>query len=158
MLWEHKLMLISDVIEEWLAVQRNWQYLENIFSTSEIQSQLPIETAKFNQVDKFWEDLMNKTKRNPLVIDNCLSEDLLSKLKINHAVLDEIYLCLQFYLETKRIAFPRFYFVSNDELLKILSETRNPLMIQSDIRKLFDCINNLCFSPEDKYNTTVEGF
>ena len=35
-IWEQKLTLISDVIEEWLSVQRNWQYLENIFGTAEI--------------------------------------------------------------------------------------------------------------------------
>ena len=34
--WENKLLIVNNVIDEWLACQRNWQYLESIFSTSEI--------------------------------------------------------------------------------------------------------------------------
>lgn len=34
--WEKKLSYISDVIEEWLAFQRQWMYLENIFNAEDI--------------------------------------------------------------------------------------------------------------------------
>ena len=37
--------------------------------------------------------------------------------------------CLQDYLETKRVAFPRFYFVAPADLLDILSKGSNPQLI-----------------------------
>lgn len=145
--WEKRLSYISDVIEEWLAFQRQWMYLENIFNAEDIQKQLPQETKSFQGVDKFWRDKMIQTKKQPLILDAvCASEGLLIRLRKMNGTLEEIQRCLENYLGTKRAAFPRFFFLSNDELLEILSQTRNAHAVQPHLRKCFDGIAKIEFT------------
>lgn len=53
---------------------------------------------------------------------------------------------LEQYLETKRHVFPRFYFISNEDLLEILANARKPELIQVHIKKLFENIKFLTLS------------
>jgi dynein heavy chain len=45
--WNRKLCAVSDVLEVWVAVQRNWLYLQPIFESADINRQLPTEGKKF---------------------------------------------------------------------------------------------------------------
>eukprot|EP01022_Parablepharisma_sp_SALTPOND_P014052 TRINITY_DN188_c0_g2_i1.p1 TRINITY_DN188_c0_g2~~TRINITY_DN188_c0_g2_i1.p1 ORF type:complete len:4549 (-),score=684.34 TRINITY_DN188_c0_g2_i1:241-13887(-) len=144
--WETRLGNIFDILEEWLVCQRNWIYLESVFSAQDIQKQLPSETEKFRQVDRFWREIMNRTNKNKKIRDACASEGLKTRFAQNNACLDEIRKSLENYLRTKRKGFPRFYFLSDDELIAILSETRNPQAVQPHLRKCFDAIAHIDFT------------
>ena len=49
--------------------------------------------------------------------------------------LSQLSKALEDHLETKRIAFPRFYFLSTEDLLDILSQNRNPKYVVSFVKK-----------------------
>ena len=56
------------------------------------------------------------------------------------------------YLETKRLAFPRFYFVSSADLLDILSNGNQPKIVMKHLTKLFDSMAKLKFKQDDAGN------
>ncbi|KAI8801429.1 dynein heavy chain and region D6 of dynein motor-domain-containing protein [Cladochytrium replicatum] len=147
--WDKMLSLFAETLDATLICQRNWLYLESIFSAPDIQRQLPDEARMFSQVDRSWKDVMRKIYRNPNAIKSGTMPGLLEIMQQNNILLDQIQKCLEDYLESKRLLFPRFYFLSNDELLEILSQTRNPQAVQPHLSKCFDAIKSLEFSSSD---------
>ncbi|KAJ1345264.1 hypothetical protein BSLG_000778 [Batrachochytrium salamandrivorans] len=142
--WERTLTHIMEAIEILLVVQRQWIYLENIFVGAEdIRKQLPKESAVFDSVNSSWGDILKKIHKDRNVLRATHIQGLLQTLTEMNSHLEKIQKSLDMYLETKRQAFPRFYFLSNDDLLEILGQAKDPNSVQPHLKKCFDNIHKL---------------
>jgi dynein heavy chain, axonemal len=111
-----------------------------------------------------WKELMFEIKNDTLILGLDYRVGLLEELKQASVALDRIQKCLNDYLESKRKFFPRFYFLSNEDLLEILGDSKKPLKVQAHLKKIFEGVNKLTFKhgeteiigAESKEGETIE--
>lgn len=144
--WEKQLSNIQATMDEWFRCQGTWAYLEPIFSSADISRSLPKEKQLFVDIDDNWHAIMDQTRSTPQVLTRCQDEGLHKLLSDANNTLEEVLRKLQQFLETKRMAFPRFYFISNEELLQILSDSKDPYLVQPYLCKCFEGIKRIQFA------------
>ncbi|KAI3354358.1 hypothetical protein L3Q82_018881, partial [Scortum barcoo] len=143
-LWEVRLSDLDEYLLSLNAIQRRWVYLEPIFG----RGALPREEARFKRVDEDFRSIMSDIQRDNRVVS------LSSRAGIRNSlvtILDQLQRCqksLNEFLEEKRSAFPRFYFIGDDDLLEILGQATNPTVIQSHLKKLFAGIHSVVFDEQ----------
>uniref|UniRef100_A0A8W4FHF7 Dynein axonemal heavy chain 17 n=1 Tax=Sus scrofa TaxID=9823 RepID=A0A8W4FHF7_PIG len=144
--WQQKLSTADSVISIWFEVQRTWSHLESIFIGSEdIRAQLPEDSTRFDDIDQEFKALMEEAVKTPNVVEATNKPGLYDKLENLKKRLAVCEKALAEYLETKRLAFPRFYFVSSADLLDILSNGNDPVEVSRHLSKLFDSLCKLKF-------------
>uniref|UniRef100_A0A2K6N2V0 Dynein axonemal heavy chain 17 n=1 Tax=Rhinopithecus bieti TaxID=61621 RepID=A0A2K6N2V0_RHIBE len=144
--WQQKLSMADSVISIWFEVQRTWSHLESIFIGSEdIRAQLPEDSQRFDDIDQEFKALMEDAVKTPNVVEATSKPGLYDKLEALKKSLAICEKALSEYLETKRLAFPRFYFVSSADLLDILSNGNDPVEVSRHLSKLFDSLCKLKF-------------
>ncbi|KNC55366.1 dynein heavy chain [Thecamonas trahens ATCC 50062] len=155
--WDRNLRLFKETLEAWLVCQAQWMYFETIFSNSEIVKQLYEEEKMFREVHRSWNAIMRRVQDGPRCLDAVLEPGMLEQLRANNRILEQVQASLESKLEGKRSFFPRFYFLSNDELLEILAESKNPAAVQPHLLKCFSNVAALEFSaPEPSGRSSMD--
>ena len=104
-----------------MTVQRNWSHLESIFNLQDDMSfQLPNEASIFAGVNKAFIEEMDRISKDKNARRGLTHEGFNDTLVDLNKRLEHIQRSLEQFLKSKRILFPRFYFISNDDLLEML--------------------------------------
>lgn len=106
--------------------------------------QLPEDTKVFEGIDKEFRDLMAEVSQNPSVVEACTPERGNTLIGWSAAI-KKCEKALNDYLEQKKKAFPRFYFLSNQSLLTILSNGQNAPKVCEFLGDCFEGLKGLKF-------------
>ncbi|TFY72237.1 hypothetical protein EVG20_g758 [Dentipellis fragilis] len=153
--WEEKLNRIHVLFDVWIDVQRQWVYLEGIFSGSaDIKHLLPVESARFQNINTEFLAVMKKVYKSPFVIDVMNIQGIQKSLERLADLLNKIQKALGEYLERERSSFPRFYFVGDEDLLEIIGNSKDILRIMKHLKKMFAGISTIML---DDDLTQIQG-
>ena len=149
--WTHSLDLMVTCIDEWIKVQQAWVLMDKIFGASEdIRMQLPEEARQFDAINQAWIKMMMGMHEEPNVKLQC---EVDGRPMVLESIMERLENCqksLTNYLNTKRAAFPRFYFKSEAALLSILGDS-NPLNIQEHLSSMFMACKKFKFVQGSQY-------
>lgn len=155
--WENKLNRVHVLFDVWIDVQRQWVYLEGVFTgNADIEQLLPNESHRFRVINSDFLAVMKKVGKSPQVLDVLAINGIQDTLEKLATSLGKIQKALGEYLERERVAFPRFYFVGDEDLLEIIGNSRDTLRVAKHLRKMFAGISGL-IHPEADDSETLEG-
>lgn len=153
--WEAKLNRVHVLFDVWIDVQRQWVYLEGIFSGSaDIKHLLPVESARFANINTEFLTVMKRVYKSPFVLDVLTIPAVQKSLERLADLLSKIQKALGEYLERERASFPRFYFVGDEDLLEIIGNSKDILRIMKHFKKMFAGAANLLLDDDLLY---IEG-
>jgi dynein heavy chain 1, cytosolic len=142
-------------LDVWIDVQRQWVYLEGIFSGSaDIKHLLPVESSRFQNINVEFLTVMKRVYKSPFVLDVLNIPNIQKSLERLADMLHKIQKALGEYLERERSSFPRFYFVGDEDLLEIIGNSKDILRIMKHLKKMFAGISTVKL---DEDLTEIQG-
>jgi len=148
--WHKALLNVNEVFLLISEIQRTWSYLEPLFLHSdEVKRELPEDATRFASIDVNVRTILKKAWRVKNVKAAFNQKGLFEKLENIQEQLDLCKKSLADFLDGRRRQFPRYYFVSEADLLDILSNGSRPEKILQHIPKVYLCTKSLTLSKNE---------
>ncbi|KAK2746366.1 hypothetical protein FQN57_003248 [Myotisia sp. PD_48] len=142
--WEDKLTRVHVLFDVWIDVQRQWVYLEGVFTgNADIKHLLPLESGRFQNINSEFFAVMKKVYKSPFILDVLAITGVQKSLERLAELLNKIQKALGEYLEKERVSFPRFYFVGDEDLLEIIGNSNDTLRVAKHFKKMFAGLSGL---------------
>lgn len=151
---ENKFSIISELIDCFRIMQHQWLYLEKIFigSPCDIDEKLPRESDFFLDLNEKYKGIVADFHIKEYLVSMC-NGNLIEKICELTLQMEGIQKSLDLYLDNKRRMFPRFYFLSDDDLLDLIGVSSEPNLVNKHIAKCFEGVASLVIESE----ANVEG-
>ena len=132
--WQKGLASVNETIRLLSEVQKTWSFLINLFIYSEeVKKELPKESHDFIKIDQDVKEILQFGSKMSNIFEFSNTEvkgHLVMTLLEN--IFNDLNSCqkgLNNFIAQKRKVFPRFYFLTMEELLDILANGNNPLLL-----------------------------
>jgi len=150
---------ISRIIENWSTFQNNWSILSAFFESKENRNLLPLQSSKIDSIKKKWLPIAKYALKDSRVVSIATYPQLLDVFSDMNSSLESVLSSLGKFLDTKRTSIPRFYFITNDDLLLFLSTTQFSVF-SFILKKIFMDISQIDFheqemKPNDLLNNSL---
>ena len=148
--WQLALQNVGEVVAILSELQRMWSYLEPLFiGSDEVKRELPDTAAKFKEIDTTVRNMLREARDTGNVKQACNKDGLIPLLEDITAKQDLCKKSLNEFLDSKRMQFARFYFVSESDLLDILSNGSNPPAVMKHVDKVMLATADLTLGKPD---------
>ncbi|MBN3311494.1 DNHD1 protein, partial [Atractosteus spatula] len=165
--WVHLLQELEELLGFWQRYQQEWVFLSKIFYETEVSIQKPELFCRFRTVDTNYRDMMQATSCSPRVLNivrhgkntgtpgqfqgQCLRSIFMEGLSTMEKISNQ----LLFLLDSPRREFPRLNFLSDGDVIKLLSLHPSPSALLPLVRKCFPSVKELVLKTLDQQHHTM---
>ncbi|KAL0234330.1 hypothetical protein PCE1_001366 [Barthelona sp. PCE] len=156
--WNANLTSLRDTLELVTQIQQLYVYLYGVFMRNKgaVHPSLRQHTKTFTIIDKELQRIFHGLRDDDII--------MAIKTPANLQTFEQMLVSLQSvrqsltqFLETQRSAFPRFYFIGNDDLLQLLSNSDMPHLVTKHLSKLFVGLSGLTYDESKRVITAVQS-
>lgn len=112
---------VHQILESWFLFQRNFNCVATIFKSDEARKMLPKQAEKYLDTQSTWHEIARHVMNDNRLFEVCSYKNLYSIIRKMDKTLEEVISTSSPLIDRKRQLCPRFNFLSDLEILKLIT-------------------------------------